>query len=606
MNWFISVSPEDTSKPLDMDKMAESDTLKIQSWLNSIKSHVQTLEATPEKQIVLAVTDFDNTTGQTKHDWLRAGIPNFMSGYFSQIHGIKPVTRAAIENALLNDSSLKHIKAIGEDAAPEVGKQVGAEYIIIGSYQTYDEEATVNARILKTDTGKVLRAEQETGKLSDIDSLVGTLVFRIAGVIGTTVTDAEKQSIKEQGIQMMKVIEGLSKGELSRYVGDLDSARKYYEEALANDPTNEVVLERIKDIDAELKSIAIVDFKNNSKNPGFGYLSYAIPEELTTFMIHKTALPFTERLNLEKAKEELRLGQSDIIDDKTAPEVGKLAGATHLVIGSFSVVDEKITINTRLIDTETAGIIGSENADGLLENRQALEETLVDQLIRRLKEVRPVELREVVTDIEAHEAVKKAKQALQNVKNMDAKEHAPERLNEIEKLISQAEKALEKEGYDDARKIAYEVEQKSKGLMAALVRRGKAEDDKLEGFKKCLTKEEKLVELSLGESSVGFEYDSDKLKESSLPILSKVAGILKECSDYRVVIVGRTDSKGSDAYNQKLSERRAQSVLNYMTSQGVNSERMAIIGYGEKYPVEDNTTPEGRKENRRVEFRLIR
>ncbi|MEK8020768.1 MAG: FlgO family outer membrane protein, partial [Candidatus Parabeggiatoa sp.] len=285
VSWFISVPPENTPKPLSMDKMAENETLKIQSWLNDVKNHLQGAELA--ESIVVAVTDFDNTTGRIENDWLRIGLSEFMSTYFSTIRGIKPVARSALEKVLLKDSPLKLIKIIDEDSAPKIGKQVGAEYIIIGSYQTDDKEITVNTRLLKTDTGKVLRVEQETGKLSDIDSLVRTLVLRIAGVIGQTVSDAEKRLLKEQGIQMMKVIEGLSKGQLSRQIGDLDSARQYYKEALANDPTNEVVLEHIKDIDVELKSIGIVDFKNNSKETGFDHLSNAIPEELTTLMIRK-------------------------------------------------------------------------------------------------------------------------------------------------------------------------------------------------------------------------------------------------------------------------------------------------------------------------------
>ncbi|MCP4108065.1 MAG: hypothetical protein GY749_21385, partial [Desulfobacteraceae bacterium] len=285
-----------------------------------------------KQAIVVAVTDFENLVGQKEHNWLRVGIPELMTTYFSKIKGIKIIERSIIEKDLSKESPLT------KDIASGIGKQVGATYIILGSYKTRGKEITVNTRMLKTESGKILRAEQETGKLSETDSVVGALILKIAGVMGRTISNAEKRLLKVQGTNMMKVIEGLSKGQLARNRGDLDGARKYYQDALKNDPTNKSILQHIKDIDVELKSIAIVDFKNNSKDAGFDHLSNAVPEELTTLMIHKTALSFTERLNIEKAIEELKLGKTEKIDKNTAPKVGRLAGATQLMIGSFSVI----------------------------------------------------------------------------------------------------------------------------------------------------------------------------------------------------------------------------------------------------------------------------
>ncbi|PZO31710.1 MAG: flagellar motor protein MotB, partial [Betaproteobacteria bacterium] len=69
-----------------------------------------------------------------------------------------------------------------------------------------------------------------------------------------------------------------------------------------------------------------------------------------------------------------------------------------------------------------------------------------------------------------------------------------------------------------------------------------------------------------------------------------------------VIAIGHTDSIGSDAYNQKLSERRAQAVKDYMVSKGVAADRIQIKGMGESQPVADNKTKEGRAKNRRVEI----
>ena len=86
--------------------------------------------------------------------------------------------------------------------------------------------------------------------------------------------------------------------------------------------------------------------------------------------------------------------------------------------------------------------------------------------------------------------------------------------------------------------------------------------------------------------------------------LDKLAEVLKNNMDTNINIYGHTDSKGTDAYNLSLSERRAAAVKSYLISQGVSATRMMTMGVGEKEPVASNTTDAGRAENRRVEFAI--
>ena len=84
-------------------------------------------------------------------------------------------------------------------------------------------------------------------------------------------------------------------------------------------------------------------------------------------------------------------------------------------------------------------------------------------------------------------------------------------------------------------------------------------------------------------------------------IVSKMAGINLEV----IIAVGHTDSDGSDGYNQKLSVRRAEAVKGYITSKGVEKNRVYTEGKGEKQPVADNKTKEGKAKNRRVEIEVV-
>jgi outer membrane protein OmpA-like peptidoglycan-associated protein len=106
------------------------------------------------------------------------------------------------------------------------------------------------------------------------------------------------------------------------------------------------------------------------------------------------------------------------------------------------------------------------------------------------------------------------------------------------------------------------------------------------------------------ESGILFDVNKADLRPLAQENLKKMAGILNEYKDTNIRIEGHTDSDGSEEHNQKLSERRAQSVANYLTELGVARSRMTIVGFGEMRPVYDNSTPEGKQANRRVEVAI--
>ncbi len=105
-------------------------------------------------------------------------------------------------------------------------------------------------------------------------------------------------------------------------------------------------------------------------------------------------------------------------------------------------------------------------------------------------------------------------------------------------------------------------------------------------------------------SEVTFGFDSSELTPNARNALNDVARILTQYDDTRVNIAGHTDSTGDAGYNQRLSERRAQAVGNYLMNAGVAGARLNMVGYGENQPVASNNTEAGRAQNRRVEITL--
>jgi len=113
---------------------------------------------------------------------------------------------------------------------------------------------------------------------------------------------------------------------------------------------------------------------------------------------------------------------------------------------------------------------------------------------------------------------------------------------------------------------------------------------------------------ALAGGGVGYymnETNSADINASFYEVLNSVAIVLNEYNKTSVDVVGHTDSVGSDAHNQQLSEARARSVAEYLAGQKVVPERLLIAGRGESQPIAANDTPEGRAQNRRVTLQII-
>ncbi len=114
--------------------------------------------------------------------------------------------------------------------------------------------------------------------------------------------------------------------------------------------------------------------------------------------------------------------------------------------------------------------------------------------------------------------------------------------------------------------------------------------------------EEKIVITQ----KIHFEFDRDTIRPISFPILDDVADLLNRNPQIaHLRIEGHTDWIGSDAYNQNLSQRRANSVRAYLIKKGIAADRLVAVGYGESRPIADNNSVIGRAKNRRVEFTVL-
>ena len=148
-----------------------------------------------------------------------------------------------------------------------------------------------------------------------------------------------------------------------------------------------------------------------------------------------------------------------------------------------------------------------------------------------------------------------------------------------------AEKLKAKKLEEEAKRLADEANQKFKELRSSLIQ---------------VKNDARGTIISM--SDILFKVNKADLTPDLKTSLAKIAGILLVFKTSNIIVEGHTDNQGSAEYNQGLSERRAENVMNFLIEQGVTSSRLSSVGYGLTKPVADNTTKEGRQQNRRVDL----
>ncbi len=137
-------------------------------------------------------------------------------------------------------------------------------------------------------------------------------------------------------------------------------------------------------------------------------------------------------------------------------------------------------------------------------------------------------------------------------------------------------------------------------IIGAMMDKQERELRQIEGLDVTRTNEDELKVTVRNE--ILFDFDSYALRGTSRDELREMAEVFNRYNDTQIVVAGHTDSKGTAAYNERLSERRASAVSNYLEDLGVRGSRLDAVGYGESRPKSDNGSSSGRQRNRRVEL----
>lgn len=274
-----------------------------------------------------------------------------------------------------------------------------------------------------------------------------------------------------------------------------------------------------------------------------------------------------------------------------------LVGAGYLAWQQLAKLDQRINE----LNGEVAALtqeVGEAEKRALEAEERALEAE--QRGLETARELSGVEEEARALQVEAREANERAQAAAEDARQSQLSRDAAEAAKKAaearrEDALSQAEKARQEA--ERARREAEEIER----------RRARERRRLQDALAKIVeTRETALgVVMNLGSDHIEFDFDRAELRPENRELLSRIAGVLLTADDFHIQVFGHTDDVGTDEYNQELSERRAQTVHDYLVEAGLPAEVLSTQGFGKTKPLVEGTTPESRQRNRRVEIAVI-
>jgi len=226
---------------------------------------------------------------------------------------------------------------------------------------------------------------------------------------------------------------------------------------------------------------------------------------------------------------------------------------------------------------------------------------------RILLRAEAVERQLAAVSAKADEAAALARQATERSNTAEAAARAAAEGRQL----AEAQTAGARQEADAARQEATSAKEsaaQAQAEAAAIRKKAEAEVNRLEAALGQVAETRRTalgLVMNLGSDHLKFEFDKADLRPEDRELLSRIAGIILTSHDYTISVNGHTDDVGSDAYNQALSERRAQAVRDYLVKAGLPAQILTVQGHGKSLPLVRGTSEAARAKNRRVELGLV-
>ena len=330
---------------------------------------------------VVGVTAFDNSGRDPKNQWLSVGIAEALSSDLPKLGGIRVVERAQLQKAF-DEVRLQQLTSPDDKAAPEVGKIVGADALVVGSYQIVNGQIRVLGRLVAVVSGTVLRAGESSGRLDDLFNIERKLALDLlsdyAGASGPS-----KDAFFKSQAPALGSLEAVARAQVALSRGDTAEAKAQIAKASAADPTFAAGYADLKKSAEATANAAVLPFTNSSRRASDDWLAGGIAEALSGDL-RKLGVPQVERLAIEKVMTEKRFTEMFSESGDTVKQAGKQIGAKALVVGSFQSDGTSIRMDARLVDVATNKVLLADHVDGKMADLFQLETQLAINLGKQL------------------------------------------------------------------------------------------------------------------------------------------------------------------------------------------------------------------------------
>jgi TolB-like protein len=332
------------------------------------KSHLN-----KDKNYRLGIKTFKNLSDSSLN-WIANSIPQTLTQLFHSESKYNVLERREFQKILTEKGYLQSL-----DANYQQGLSLGLSHILLGSYQVQGEQIKISARIVETESGKVLESSNVLGHLDSLSYWENQLALQLLGrskpnLLNQIVSlDAKKQNAMAQ--QFL-------------FEGNVAKAKALSKQAITSDPNilgvmDEVVL--TDDADTKSHVIAVMPFENLTQNTKMQWLSIGAQDALISDLKRYGGLYTIERSQVQSLLEEQALSLSGAIAPESAPKIGALLAAGVTILGSFQTEGDQVKISARLVKVETGDIFLAESVQGSKDEVLSLQQKLAMQLLKGLK-----------------------------------------------------------------------------------------------------------------------------------------------------------------------------------------------------------------------------
>ncbi len=350
------------------------------SELARIRQVSESIQAAQPRRTV-AVIAFDNNTGDVALDWMRHGVAEALVSDLSRIGSLTLIERTQLQKGFA-EQKLQELGFADPTGAAKVGKLVGADALLVGQIAKGGDLLRLDGRIVDLQTNKVLRTGSAQGKATDLFELERRLALDLVAEYAA-VTPRERMDLFAAPHSSLKSLETVAKVRALTAEGRDADARAQFQRLLAEDPQAAEKLRALQRSWADKgATVAVVPLHNASGRTEEQWVGVGLAEALTTDL-RKVGLFLVERQQVERLMQERRL--TEIFNPTQAAGIGRLVGATLLVIGSYQVAGERLRVDTRLVDVASGEVIQSYSAEGRSDELFAVERQLIAKMSSALK-----------------------------------------------------------------------------------------------------------------------------------------------------------------------------------------------------------------------------